>query len=357
MATIRNSVAVSARSMFTHGRALYSIDMKQTRRLQTECNRIQFNSLLKAHTLLPCQRSLVRHLSTQPKPTTLLDKVKNAAMFVWQGARNLGRDTIHHFELQLGENRLTWRESRLVKRNRSDLKALVPFLVIASLPGSMVLFPIMLRLFPSSLPPTFQDEEFKKKRTVQMTLARWELLPAVLAEIDELIESLERSSRQQNQKAASLLRRHFKHADRESCLLKGQVGHASESFKEIAQLLGDEVNWDSLTRRQVKLFCRYMTTSPFASKGKLDAHMKHLREDDLLLVDERADTLSHTEVVEALLERGVSVVSLTDAALRDELMQWRLLALSEPHPPPLVLVIYAVYLSSVRTAEKPKADE
>ena len=68
--------------------------------------------------------------------------------------------------LKLGRgNNLSRRERQQLKRTTSDMFRLVPFAVIVIVPFMELLLPVMLKLFPSMLPSTFQNKAQEEVRS------------------------------------------------------------------------------------------------------------------------------------------------------------------------------------------------
>lgn len=68
--------------------------------------------------------------------------------------------------------RLLWRggartrgQYRLIERNSQDLATLVPFTVVAVMPGGFFILPILVKLFPNFVPSAFRGKNYKVFRT------------------------------------------------------------------------------------------------------------------------------------------------------------------------------------------------
>lgn len=244
---------------------------------------------------------------------------------IWYGFKDLYHNTLEARKLnhkRRGGTFLTRHEERFIRQNRSDLKSLVPFFLVWRIPFvGDILLPIFIAKFPGWLPSTFK---LVKKPTLEDRVKATKIKQLSILDVsatdvvpDELWEQL----------------------------LNALPMTKPLSSKQILQHKDLLLSLTScrLTRRHYGAVCSVLNlgtrTFTFRLRSHLKRHSEILVKDDALLFTEGVESLTDTELHEALLERGLLVLGLSRIQQEDQLIEWLRISRS-----PLIirsLLIYA----------------
>ncbi|KNE65437.1 hypothetical protein AMAG_11065 [Allomyces macrogynus ATCC 38327] len=234
---------------------------------------------------------------------------------------------------------LSRREYRQLRRTVSDLFRLVPFLIILVIPFAELTLPVLLRVFPTMLPSTFEksgDYEERKRRLLQVRLGLAQFLQETVAEM-----AVDNAGN--NKHAVAAFTDFFK--DLRS------TGRAPDTaaLLAVARQFEDELTLENLSRPQLVSMCRYMALRAVGTDAwlryQLRAHMRHLHTDDQMIYFEGVDALTIPELQRACAERGIKHLGVSPARLRFDLQQWLDLHLVHHVPSTLLLLSRAFMLT------------
>ncbi|KAJ3352396.1 hypothetical protein GGF32_003784 [Allomyces javanicus] len=241
---------------------------------------------------------------------------------------------------------LSRREYRQLRRTVSDLFRLVPFLIILVIPFAELTLPILLRVFPTMLPSTFEksgDYEERKRRLLQVRLGLAQFLQETVAEM-----AVDNAGN--NKHAVAAFTEFFK--DLRS------TGRAPDTaaLLTVARQFEDELTLENLSRPQLVSMCRYMALRAVGTDAwlryQLRTHMRHLHTDDKMLYFEGVDALTIPELQRACAERGIKHLGVSPARLRFDLQQWLDLHLVH-HVPSTLLILSRAFMMTERAMPPP----
>ncbi|KAG1661234.1 Mitochondrial proton/calcium exchanger protein [Nymphon striatum] len=239
----------------------------------------------------------------------------------------------------LNGNSLSRREHKQLVRTVSDLFRLVPFSVFIIVPFMEFLLPVVLKLFPSMLPSTFQNLEARQakyKKELKMKLEVAKFLQDTLEEM-ALQSSGDKSSLKAKEFYAFFLK------IRES----GEQATNDEILK-FSKLFEDEITLDNMPRPQLIALCKLLELQPIGTNNflrfQLRMRLRNLLADDKMIRMEGLNSLTVEELQIACKSRGMRALGITTERLRSQLSQWLELSLIERIPPALLLLSRALYL-------------
>ncbi|KAH0827023.1 LETM1-like protein-domain-containing protein [Lanmaoa asiatica] len=213
-----------------------------------------------------------------PLLTHAWKKVKHEATHYWHGSKLLVSEVRISARLQwkiLHGESLTRRERRQLRRMTQDLFKLIPFAVFVIIPFMELLLPVALKLFPSMLLSTFEDNFAAEEKKCKLLRVRLEMA------------------------------KFLQEALRESGLKANVHILGTDAFKEF--------------------FCKVWSTGEPPSVTDI-INVTKLFDNDLTL-----DNLSHPHLrvdtwvlmcLAACQSRGIRAIGVSPARLRDELSRW-----------------------------------
>ncbi len=109
--------------------------------------------------------------SSSPPSRNVKQLIIETAKHYWTGTKHL----YHNFKesrmlkqrLAAGD-KLTRKEQRFIWQTNQDIKAAIPFLIIAAAPLVGYLLPVLISIFPDMLPSTYRQESFHEKRRKEL---------------------------------------------------------------------------------------------------------------------------------------------------------------------------------------------
>ena len=223
-----------------------------------------------------------------------------------------------------------------------DLFRLVPFSVFVIVPFMELLLPVALKLFPGMLPSTFttsSQREEKLKKALQAKLEYTRFLQKTLDGMGPKASG-SRSSRSaadfvefyQDVKKSS--------EDRSSIL-------DNDKIMKFAKLFEDDITLDNMDRNQLSAICRLLNLTPIGTSNflrlQIELKLRGLKADDRLIQKEGMDRMSHVELQNANLERGMPAFGLSEERLKAQLGEWIDLSLNYKVPPSLLLLSRTLY--------------
>ena len=258
-------------------------------------------------------------------------------------------------------NKMNRRERRFLARTLYDIVRMVPFAIVASVPGGSVFLPLFAKLFPSAMPSSFQMPSKELLRSV--SLSRRER-----GHGDKKSKSSEEDKAQRIKKEAELRKRmeiafrssvqmmvdDIKSKQTEETLLSTQLGDFLEAVAEsggdldimsdqdltkFAHRVDDEVFSHRVGKRELKLLAEAFrlpissgVRGRFATEATIRksvlSHSEKLSSMDSLLVEEGgAAELDEDELMDACAKRGLldrSSERLSSAEEDDDLDALRL---------------------------------
>ncbi|KNC77395.1 hypothetical protein SARC_10140, partial [Sphaeroforma arctica JP610] len=97
---------------------------------------------------------------------------KDSVLQVLRQVRKLGTESYMVMKLYWYGGAHTRGQYEMIERNSKDLAQLIPFTVMAALPGAFFALPVLLKVFPGFMPSVFQGKSFKAEQVMIMTQAR-----------------------------------------------------------------------------------------------------------------------------------------------------------------------------------------
>ncbi|KAJ2802433.1 LETM1 domain-containing protein ylh47, partial [Coemansia furcata] len=272
----------------------------------------------------------------EPKKT-LMEKIKHEALHYWHGTKLFAKEVKLSSKLVskvVWGGKLTRREQRQLRRTFTDTVRLVPFLLFVVIPFAELLLPVALKLFPNMLPSTYEDKATAEKKREKMQ----KVLPALLSATGELTEGSVEGTSEFLDKIRSSSER-----------------VSTNDLVRVAHIFEDELTLDNLSRPQLVSICRFMGVNAFGTDNylryQITNRMRYIRADDKVINGEGIDSLSVPELQSACQSRGVRIIGVSPARMREELTQW--IELHLEHNIPSTLLI----LSRILAAGEPMAQQ
>jgi LETM1 and EF-hand domain-containing protein 1 len=118
-----------------------------------------------------------------------MERIKDEIMHYWDGSKLLAAETKISSRLLLKllkGKELSRREYRQLRRTTGDLLRLVPLVIILVIPFLEFALPVLLKVFPSMLPSTFESkgqEEERRRNLLMVRLNMAKFLQETVAEV------------------------------------------------------------------------------------------------------------------------------------------------------------------------------
>lgn len=121
----------------------------------------------------------------------------------------------------------------------------------------------------------------------------------------------------------------------------------NDQIMKFAKLFEDDITLDNMDRTQLSAICRLLNLTPIGTSNflrlQIEMRLRHLKADDRLIQKEGMDRMSHMELQNANLERGMPAFGLSEERLRAQLGEWIDLSLNYKVPPSLLLLSRTLY--------------
>ncbi|KAJ2558509.1 LETM1 domain-containing protein ylh47, partial [Coemansia sp. RSA 1933] len=297
--------------------------------------------------------------SKPPPKKTMMEKIKHEALHYWHGTKLLAKEVKLSSKLVVKVawgGQLTRREQRQLRRTFSDTVRLVPFLLFVLIPFAELLLPVALKLFPNMLPSTYEDQasaEKKRRKTqdVRNEMARY--LKETIAEMNAQRKELPGGTA-----AGGTATADTSAEVEDTSEFLGKIRSSGEAVStadlvRVAHIFEDDLTLDNLSRPQLVSICRFMGVNAFGTDNYLryqvTNRMRYIRADDKMIHGEGIDSLSVPELQSACQSRGIRIIGVSPARMREELEQW--IELHLDHNIPSMLLI----LSRIIAAGEPTA--
>lgn len=223
-------------------------------------------------------------------------------------------------------HQLSLRESKLLTRTTSDLFKLVPFSLFIIIPFAELALPIFLRIFPNMLPSTFSPGRVDSQALARQSRARKELASFFTQVVRQ----------------------------------EGEQPNLASVDEILTISKSQKFELENLDLHHLQKMCRMLGIEPFAFKSHVLVQLRHyvngLQKEDRRILWEGLDTLTLSELQEALHARGMPV-SENMVEMRSELEQW--LRLSSHRDVPISLLLWARAVQPVKpqTESSPVAED
>ncbi|KAI8323290.1 LETM1-domain-containing protein, partial [Martensiomyces pterosporus] len=278
----------------------------------------------------------------EPKKT-LMEKIKHEALHYWHGTKLFAKEVKISSKLVtkvVWGGTLTRREQRQLRRTFTDTVRLVPFLLFVIIPFAELLLPVALKLFPNMLPSTYEDKATAEKKREKMQSVRNEMsryLKETIAEMTKQRSELKKLANMEDVDGSVEDTNEFLSKIRSS----GEAISTNDLLR-VAHIFEDELTLDNLSRPQLVSICRYVGVNAFGTdnylKYQITNRMRYIRADDKMLKSEGIDSLSVPELQTACQSRGIRIIGVSPARMRQELAQWIELHLHHNIPATLLIL-------------------
>ncbi|KAJ2862751.1 LETM1 domain-containing protein ylh47 [Coemansia erecta] len=299
----------------------------------------------------------VKH--TPPKKT-IMEKIKHEALHYWHGTKLFAKEVKLSSKLVVKVawgGQLTRREQRQLRRTFTDTVRLVPFLLFVIIPFAELLLPVALKLFPNMLPSTYEDQasaEKKRHKTqdVRNEMARY--LKETIAEMNAQRKGLSSpaSATTTAANSADMVASFAAAAKPEDSVedtseFLNKIRSSGEAVStadlvRVAHIFEDDLTLDNLSRPQLVSICRFMGVNAFGTDNylryQITNRMRYIRADDKMIHAEGIDSLSVPELQSACQSRGIRIIGVSPARMREELTQWIELHLDHNIPSTLLIL-------------------
>jgi LETM1 and EF-hand domain-containing protein 1, mitochondrial len=222
------------------------------------------------------------------------------------------------------------REQLQVVRTVKDTIKLVPFSVFVIVPFLELLLPLFVKLFPNSLPSTFEKSS---DRLARQTMA----------------ENRQLKAAEGFKGGASIGAYHPKLEDLfKAYHLSGQ-SISTTDFVDVAESV-PPMAIEDLTHTQLVLLNSYLGLGTYGPTVMLRTQLRYrlstLKKDDELIENEGIDNLSDEELYVACHARGIKVLNLPKETVQSDLQQWIDLHLHRKIDPLLLVISRALIMNA-----------
>ncbi|KAJ2662009.1 LETM1 domain-containing protein ylh47 [Coemansia sp. RSA 1200] len=312
-----------------------------------------------------------KHTPPSPPPPppkkTLMEKIKHEALHYWHGTKLFAKEVKISSKLVVKVvwgGQLTRREQRQLRRTFTDTVRLVPFLLFVIIPFAELLLPVALKLFPNMLPSTYEDQATAEKKRRKMQDVRNEMARYLKETIAEM-NAQRKELREAGFEAKAPTTSQTISAATDGAVVATSTENTSPSSVEdtseflskirssgeavstadllrVAHIFEDDLTLDNLSRPQLVSICRFMGVNAFGTDNylryQITNRMRYIRADDKMINTEGIDSLSVPELQSACQSRGIRIIGVSPARMREELAQWIELHLDHNIPSTLLIL-------------------
>ncbi|GAB1213765.1 hypothetical protein ATERTT37_002918 [Aspergillus terreus] len=284
----------------------------------------------------------------EQKKLTIGQKIKKEAQHYWDGTKLLATEVRISSRLALkmaAGYELSRREHRQLQRTVKDLGRLVPFSMFIIIPFAELLLPVALKLFPNLLPSTYEGQNAREKKALNLSSTRKEVSTFLK---DTLRESglPVTAATVKNEEFAEFFKK---------IRTTGETPSTEDVIK-VCKIFKDDLTLDNLSRPQLVGICKYMNLNSFGTDAMLRYNIRHrmrqIKRDDRAIFYEGVSSLSVPELQMACASRGIRTHGVSPARLREDLSMWLDLRLKQGVPSTLLVLSNAyVYAQGGKEAE------
>ncbi|OWF38429.1 LETM1 and EF-hand domain-containing protein 1, mitochondrial-like [Mizuhopecten yessoensis] len=252
---------------------------------------------------------------------------------------------------------LTRRENKQLVRTSADLFRLVPFMVFLVIPFMEFLLPVALKLFPSMLPSTFNQDLPGSKKELEMSKKKLKVKLEMAKFLQDTIEESSLQSKKGKRESKMV-------AEFSEFLQKvRQEGYVpeNEEILQYSKLFEDEITLENMNRAQLQALNHVLNIpNSYAPDNmlrfQLRMKLRQLLADDKMIEKEGLDSLTTWELQSAVRARGMRALGVSEERLKLQLQQWLDLHLTQMIPTSLLLLSRTLYLpETLSTSEQLKA--
>lgn len=235
---------------------------------------------------------------------------------------------------------LTRRERNQFKRAVSDIFRLAPFSVFIIIPFAELALPVVVSLFPSLLPSTFEDKQTRETRLKKNLKVKLEMAKFMQDAVEEIAMRSKNSSKenQATQDFAAFFQK----------IRTSDEDPTNEEILKHAKLFEDELTLDSMSRLQLVALCRLIQVPAVGSNNLLrfllKMKLRRLHADDDVIQREGIDNLTVQELQTACQNRGMRALGMSKERLKAQLQQWIDLHLNHDVPSSLLLLSRVLFM-------------
>ncbi|KAK1367087.1 Mitochondrial proton/calcium exchanger protein [Heracleum sosnowskyi] len=226
---------------------------------------------------------------------------------------------------------LSRRERQLLTRATADIFRLVPGSMFLAVPSIQLVLPLLLRLYPNILSPSFQEKITGQEQVIRNLKARTEYAKFLRDTATEMAKVAQNSQSGQIKPMAEEFLRFW--VDFRVCRPV-----SNEEIFRFVKLFSDELTLDHISRPVMADMCKSMGITPFGTdeylRFILREKLKSIKNDDKLIQSKGVEALSEAEVRKACRERGIHVAEEMQHQLRD----WLDLSLNHAVPSSLLII-------------------
>ncbi|KAJ1916230.1 hypothetical protein H4219_003898 [Mycoemilia scoparia] len=243
---------------------------------------------------------------------SLYQKIKAYMNFYKQGCKQLYQNQKESKAISKriadGE-KITRKEFQIVQQAKEDFWKMIPFgLLVVILPESI---PLFVAFIPAMVPSTCVTYGQRAK---------------MLKKKDAIYKSL-------NSKMIQTIPENYSVSANDFKTLSG--------LKTIAQKDLDIFSTTKLSGTALDACLSFMSLSKFGTasslRSKLNSRIEYLNRDDMYLLSEDLNELTHKELVKICVERGIPALGLSDTQMRNQIQKWLSIRKQSGDISPLVL--------------------
>ncbi|KAL5360026.1 LETM1-like protein-domain-containing protein [Aspergillus floccosus] len=284
----------------------------------------------------------------EQKKLTIGQKIKKEAQHYWDGTKLLATEVRISSRLALkmaAGYELSRREHRQLQRTVKDLGRLVPFSMFIIIPFAELLLPVALKLFPNLLPSTYEGQNAREKKALNLSSTR-----------KEVSTFLKNTLRESGLPVTAATVKNEEFAEFFKKIRTTGETPSTEDVIKVCKIFKDDLTLDNLSRPQLVAICKYMNLNSFGTDAMLRYNIRHrmrqIKRDDRAIFYEGVSSLSVPELQMACASRGIRTHGVSPARLREDLSMWLDLRLKQGVPSTLLVLSNAyVYAQGGKEAE------
>ncbi|KAI0233571.1 hypothetical protein L0F63_002623 [Massospora cicadina] len=235
----------------------------------------------------------------------ILEKAKSFVKFYKDGLCKLFENRTKAMKLINQNKQLTWREQQLVRTSAQDFRKLFPFgVILLILPEAI---PFLVIYVPAMVPSTVIRENQLLKKRIKL-----------------------------QEKRDAITARAIKFSVNFPNLLTSHNFTSPEKIIDVIKTHHEHFTLDSVERKPLKAYCRFMSIPTWGPKGPLNYFYAWLAS-----AQRGVGHLTSAELISANEERGMCTLGQTDDQLRKALTDWITVSFYKSPPAPELLLVFS----------------
>lgn len=205
-----------------------------------------------------------------------------------------------------------------LSNSRSDIIKFIPFILLCIIPGTCLLLPIFLVLFPNMLPSSFETTEQRNAKHHRTFVIRSRISSSLINEYEKLID-------------INLENKEVKELSKDQLI---------EKYKNAEMM--DKILLQNMSSGQLKTVCKYFKMfsyyPQYILRIRLMRKMNYIKRDDKLILSDGVESMTNNDLEDACEERGIKYEGLNKEEIKTMIKNW--VDLSVKHTIPISYLFF-----------------